>query len=93
VTPAAGCRSRTGLERFRVSAEQVFCIGVADSNELVVVDVDANHIEIAIPEPTFSVVEHIECFGLICFHGSNRSRQHSLGFVRSPTRLLLSESS
>src|SRR6516165_4589573 len=31
------------------------------------------------PKTTFSVVEHLECFGFICFYGSNRLHQHSLG--------------
>jgi hypothetical protein len=50
-------------------------------------------IGVAIKVSTFPIVEHIERFGLICFHSGNRLHKHSLGLVgRAELGWLLCES-
>jgi hypothetical protein len=64
-----------------VLAKKCLCIRVADGNDLAVGDIVAKYIEVSIQEPTFSLGERIERFGLIRFHNGDRLQEHGPGFV------------
>src|SRR5262245_32453399 len=79
------------LEGSDVLAEQLTGVRTVQSNELAVASIHAKWIQISVQKSAFSFVEHIERFGLVCFHSGNRSREHRLRFV-SGAKLTLGES-
>ena len=60
-----------------VQPKQSLCVRVANGNDLPVADIEAKWIEVAVPESTFSFVEHSERFGLIRFHGGDHLVEQS----------------
>jgi hypothetical protein len=70
----------------------LLCIRVAKGNGLAVADVSAKHVEIAVKESAFSLVDHVQRFRLVCFQGGHRFREHGLGFVGRAVICLLRES-
>jgi hypothetical protein len=60
-------------------------------NDLAVANIEAIWIEVALPESTFPLVEHVDCFGLVCFHSGNRLREHGLGLLSRAALALLCE--
>ena len=59
-----------------------FALGLKTATSFVA-DIGAKHIEVAVPKSTISLVEHLQCFRLICFHGCNRLFEHGLSLSRS----------
>src|SRR3984957_7426577 len=71
-----------------VRAKRLLEVGIANCNERAVASVCAKHIEVPISESAFSLVEHVERFGLIRFHSGDCFYQHGLGFVGRAMGLL-----
>src|ERR1700722_2821495 len=57
------------LEGPDVHTKDLLTIRVASGDGLTVADILAKYIEVLIQESAFSLVEHIERFGLVRFHG------------------------
>src|SRR5262249_27653864 len=66
-----------------IRPQKLLCIGAGDGKDLAIADVEAKRIEIAVQESTFSLVEHVERFGLIRFHRGDRLVEHGLSLNRS----------
>jgi hypothetical protein len=69
------------------------CIRAGGGNGLAIAGIEAKWIEVAVQEPAFFLVDHIERSGLVCFHRGNRLQEHRFGFVGgAELASLLSES-
>src|SRR5262249_16046405 len=64
------------LKSVAVHPKQALCVRVAKGNDLPVADIEAKCIEVAVPEPPFSFVKHIQRFGLIRFHAGDHLVEH-----------------
>src|SRR5262249_61136716 len=67
-------------------AHQLFSIRVADTTHLPIADFRAKWVKVAVKKPAFTLVEHVERFGLVGFNRGNRLFKHRLG-LRCRSRL------
>jgi hypothetical protein len=78
------------LERPLILAKYLLRIRVALGNDLPVTDIGAKYVKVSVQESTFSLVEHVERFGLICLHGCFGLQEHGLSLFASA--VILTES-
>src|SRR5271154_6505939 len=71
-----------------VYAKRWLEVGIANRNERAVANVCTKHVEVSIAESAFSLVEHLERFGLIRLHSGDCSHQHCPGFICRTAGLL-----
>jgi hypothetical protein len=76
------------LSGAHVCAKGFLEFGIANRNDCAVASICTKHVEISIPKSAFSLVEHVERFGLIRSHSGNRFHQHGLGFFGRTAGLL-----
>src|SRR5262245_41446783 len=66
------------LKRSDVPAKQLAGVRTVQGNELSIAGIRAKWIKVSVKESAFSLVEHIECFGLVYLHRGNRLQEHCL---------------
>src|SRR6202034_4288787 len=80
--------ARRVLSGAYVHAKRLLEVGIASCNDRAIAGANTKHVEVSIPESAFSLVEHIERFGLIRSRGGACFYQHGPGFVGRSAGLL-----